>query len=106
LRSTHFLLNIWPDVRPAVERLQRAGLKLALLSSFTPTMLATNVERAGLGGTFDELVSTDRARTYKPDPRAYQLGIDALNQRREQGPFVASAGWDAAGAQLFGYPTY
>ena len=54
--------------------------------------------RAGLG--------TDEARTFKPDPRAYQLGVDALKVKREEILFVAFAGWDAAGAKLFGYPTY
>ena len=78
----------------------------ALLSNFTPVMLDTNVEGAGLRGRFDEVVSTDRARTYKPDPRAYQLGIDALSVARDRILFVAFAGWDAAGARLFGYPTY
>jgi 2-haloacid dehalogenase len=44
--------------------------------------------------------------TFKPDPRAYQLGVDALKVKREEILFVAFAGWDAAGAKLFGYPTY
>jgi 2-haloacid dehalogenase len=51
-------------------------------------------------------VSTDLARTYKPDPRAYQLGVDALGLPREQILFAAFAGWDAAGARRFGYPTF
>jgi len=106
LMNGYLTLKPWPDVVPAIETLKRAGLKLALLSNFTQTMLDTNVERAGLKGTFDEVVSTDLARTYKPAPRAYQLGMDALNVSRERVLFVAFAGWDAAGAKLFGYPTY
>jgi hypothetical protein len=38
--------------------------------------------------------------------RAYQLGVDVLKAKREGIPFVAFAGWDAAGANLFGHPTY
>ena len=52
------------------------------------------------------MLSTDQGATYKPDPRAYQLGPDALKLTREEILFVAFAGWDAAGAKLFGYPTY
>jgi 2-haloacid dehalogenase len=32
--------------------------------------------------------------------------MDALGLQREQIGFVAFAGWDAAGAKWFGYPTY
>ena len=106
LMEGYLALKPWPDVIPAVENMKRAGLTVALLSNFTPVMLDTNVEGAGLRGRFDEVVSTDRARTYKPDPRAYQLGIDALSVARDRILFVAFAGWDAAGARLFGYPTY
>ena len=45
-------------------------------------------------------------RTFKPDPRAYQLGIDTLRLPRDQIVFAAFAGWDAAGAKRFGYPTF
>jgi 2-haloacid dehalogenase len=33
-------------------------------------------------------------------------GIEALNLPREEILFVAFAGWDAAGAKSFGYPTF
>ena len=52
------------------------------------------------------MLSTDRVRTFKPDPRAYQLGIDTLRLPRDQIVFAAFAGWDAAGAKRFGYPTF
>jgi 2-haloacid dehalogenase len=45
-------------------------------------------------------------RSFKPDPRGYQMGVDALRLRREEILFVAFAGWDASGARWFGYPTY
>ena len=69
-------------------------------------MLAANIKSAGLDGMFEHVLSTDQARTYKPDPRGYQLAIDALKLKREEILFAAFAGWDAAGAKLFGYPTF
>jgi FMN phosphatase YigB (HAD superfamily) len=53
---------------------------------------------------FERVLSTDEARTFKPDPRAYQLGVDALKVKREEILFVAFAGWDAAGANCSGIP--
>ena len=52
------------------------------------------------------MISTDTVQTYKPDPHAYQLGIDAFKLQRNQIAFAAFGGWDAAGAKWFGYPTF
>jgi 2-haloacid dehalogenase len=34
------------------------------------------------------------------------MAIDAFAMRKEEILFVAFAGWDAAGAKAFGYPTF
>ena len=68
-------------------------------------MLQANAENAGLTGLFDALVSTDTNRTYKPDRRAYQLGMERLHLAKHDILFAAFGGWDAAGAKAFGYPT-
>jgi 2-haloacid dehalogenase len=106
LLRVHFELKAWPDAMPALTKLRAAGLRLAFLSNFTPGMLNGCIKSAGLDGVFDHVLSTDAARTYKPDPRAYELGTAALELSREQILFAAFAGWDAAGARSFGYPTF
>ncbi len=58
-----------------------------------------------LEGIFEQVLSVDRLRTFKPRPRAYQAAIDALGLPSQQIGYVAYAGWDAAGAKWFGYPT-
>ena len=99
-------LVAWPDVADSLRALKDAGLRLAFLSNMTHEMLEANIRSAGLAGMFDEVLSTDQRKNYKPDPKAYQIGIDALRLRREDILFVAFAGWDAAGAKSFGYPTF
>jgi 2-haloacid dehalogenase len=106
LMSAYLELEVWPEVTPALTSLKNSGFRLAFLSNFTPRMLETNLKYAGLSGLFEQVLSTDLAKTYKPDPRAYQLGADALKLERQEILFVAFAGWDAAGAKLFGYPTF
>jgi 2-haloacid dehalogenase len=106
LMNTFLELVPWPDVVPALDSLAKSGLRLAFLSNFTARMLDANLGRSGLSVRFDRVLSTDRAKTYKPDPRAYGLGTEALRLRREEILFVAHAGWDAAGAKAFGYPTF
>lgn len=99
-------LRVWPDAAAALETLRAAGLRLALLSNMTEAMLRTGLARAQLDPLFDAVISTDAQRTYKPDPRAYQMGVDRLDLRKEEILFVAFAGWDVAGAKWFDYPTY
>jgi len=106
LMSAYLAMKTWPDVGPSLEALTKSGIRLAILSNLTSTMLDSNIKSAKLNGTFEKVLSTDRAKTYKPDPQAYQLGIDALVLSRNEILFVAHAGWDAAGAKLFGYPTF
>jgi 2-haloacid dehalogenase len=69
-------------------------------------MLDAAIKSSGLEGVFEHVLSTDDVRTYKPDPRAYQMGIDAFKLAREEIAFAAFAGWDAAGAAGFGYTTF
>jgi len=106
LLNAYSALKTWPDVIPVLRILKDRGVNLAFLSNFSPKMLHGCMQAAGISGLFDHVLSTDAARTYKPDPRAYQLGVDAFKRRREEILFVAFAGWDAAGAKAFGYPTF
>jgi 2-haloacid dehalogenase len=106
LMGSYLGLKAWPDVEPTLKGLKREGFRLALLSNATPEILRAGVENSGLRDAFDHLLSTDRLKTYKPDPRAYQMGVDAFAQDRSEIAFVAFAGWDAAGAKWFGYTTY
>jgi 2-haloacid dehalogenase len=106
LMSAYLRLKTWPDVVPALSALKKSGIRLAFLSNFTARMLDGCIRSAGLEGMFEHVLSTDQVKTYKPDPRAYQLGPDVLKLRRAEILFVAFAGWDTAGAKAFGYPTY
>jgi 2-haloacid dehalogenase len=106
LLEAYLQLKTWPDAVPALRSLKRAGANLAILSNFTPGMLSGCIAAAELDDMFGHVLSTDAARTYKPDPRAYKLGIENMKLRREEILFAAFAGWDAAGAKSFGYPTF
>lgn len=99
-------LVAWPDARAALESMKAAGLRLAPLANFTPAMIENLLQNAGLRPLFDDIISTDRAKTFKPDPRAYALGPSVLRLQREAIAFAAFGGWDAAGARWFGYPTF
>lgn len=106
LMGAYLELKPWPEVPQALRTLKTAGLRLGFLSNFTGEMLQTNIRNAGLDGMFEQVLSTDQAQAFKPDPRAYRMGLDAFGLPREEMLFAAFAGWDAAGAKAFGYPTF
>jgi 2-haloacid dehalogenase len=106
LMEAYLELRCWPDVPPALRSLRAAGIRLAFLSNMTAGMLEAGMRNSQLDGVFDHVLSTDRVRVYKPDPRAYQMGLNAFHLKPNQILFAAFAGWDAAGAKSFGYPTF
>lgn len=99
-------MTAYPETQGALLALRRRGLRLAFLTNMTAAMVETAVRNAKLEGLFEDTLSTDRVQVYKPDPRAYQMGIDAFGLAREAIVFAAFAGWDVVGAKWFGYRTF
>ncbi len=99
-------IKAWPDVLPALTLLRGANLRLALLANLTVQMMDAGVTNSGLQGIFEPHLSTDQVQAFKPDSRAYQMGLDAFRLPRNDIAFAAFGGWDAAGAKAFGYPTF
>lgn len=106
LVGAYLNLKAWPDVPPVLAALRQAGIRTAILSNFSPAMLDGCLAASGLKGQFDHVLSTDRAKTYKPDPRAYALAVRALGLHKRGIVFVPFASWDAFGAKAYGYPTF
>ena len=105
LMNTYLSLSPWPDVRQGLAQLRKRGVRLAFLSNFTAAMLDANLEAAGLSEFFEPHLTTDLVKAYKPSPQAYQMGPEAFGLQKREIAFAAFAGWDAAGAKWFGYPT-
>jgi 2-haloacid dehalogenase len=106
LESAFTELTPWPDAPKVLRDLAQRGLRLATLANFTPRMIDALLARSGLTNVFEARISTDFARTYKPDPRAYALAETTLGLRRREIAFAAFGGWDAAGARWFGLPSF
>ncbi len=105
LMDSYLAFKCWPDVPEGLDALRRAGLRTAFLSNLTEKIILAGLKNSGLEGRFDYILSADRVKAFKPDPRAYRMGLDAFRLKRRQIVFAASSGWDAAGAKTFGYPT-
>ena len=106
LMQSYLELKAWPDALAALKGLKASGMRMAFLSNFTAAMLDHAVKNSGLEGIFDDHLSTDRVMAFKPDTEAYRMAIRSFGLRKEEIAFAAFAGWDAAGAKWFGYPTF
>jgi 2-haloacid dehalogenase len=106
LMNAWLQLRCWPEVPAALGSLRKSGLLLAFLSNMTFPMLEAGIRNSGLETVFDLVLSTDRVRVFKPDPRSYQMAADALHLPARDITFAASAGWDAAGARAFGFNVF
>lgn len=106
LMNAYLNLKPWPDTVDALKKLRAAGVRIITIANFSEKMLRANADHAGITDLFDELLSTEVNKTYKPEPRAYALGLEHLHLKKEEILFAAFGGWDAYGAKSFGYTTY
>ncbi|RIA55541.1 haloacid dehalogenase type II [Dichotomicrobium thermohalophilum] len=95
-------LDTYDDAASALSALRERGIATAILSNGAPDMLQQAVAHAGFPDLLDHVISVDTVGIYKPDPRTYQLAVDAFDLPREQIGFVSANGWDVAGAAHFG----
>lgn len=97
-------LATFTDVKAILPALGRR--KRAILSNGSPDMLNAVVRHSGLNKELDAVISVDALRTYKPDPRVYRLAVNGLGVEASRIGFVSSNGWDACGAQSFGFHAF
>ena len=103
LMQQYLNLDPYPDVPDMLRRLKDAGMKTAILSNGSPTMLTAAVNSAGLSSLLDASLSVEAVGVYKPHPSVYQLAVDKLGVASPRICFLSSNGWDAAGAAAFGF---
>jgi 2-haloacid dehalogenase/putative hydrolase of the HAD superfamily len=60
----------FPDTNPALERLEKAGLRLGILSNVDDDLLAGT--RRNLSARFDPIVTAQQVRSYKPAPGHFE----------------------------------
>lgn len=98
--------EIYPEVRPALEELQRQGVALAVVSNWDER-LGPLLTRLDLTRYFDALVVSARVGLEKPDPRIFQYALDLLGVPSEAAAHVGdSAREDVEGALAAGMKAF
>ena len=96
-------IDAYPDVRRVLERLKRRGARLLILSNGSAEMLAAATASAGIKDLLDAVISVDSIRSYKTDPRVYELVVERLRLDPPSISFQSSNRWDVAGAVAYGF---
>ena len=102
LMDLYRTLAVFPEVPETLARLRAAGLKTAILSNGSPTMLASAVAGNGLAPLLDAVISVEEVGVFKPDPRVYQRALERLGVTAAEVSFQSSNAWDAYAASAFG----
>ena len=103
LLQAYMTLSCYSEVPDVLDRLNRKGIRCAILSNGSPQMLSSAVKNSGLSEFFDAVISVDMIGQYKPDPRVYRLAVDELKVEKSKIAFQSSNAWDAAGANAYGF---
>jgi len=95
----------YPEAPGVLEELRRRGLRLAVVSNWEPD-LPEVLEQVGLRDYFDAVVASALVGAAKPDPRIFQVALDAVAVRPEEAVHVGdSYEADVRGARAAGvYP--
>ena len=101
LMQKYLNLDLYPEATEALDAL--GAYKLAILSNGSPMMLDKLVKASGIAGRLTDVISVDRAKSFKPDPACYALVEQALGVAKDEVLFVSSNGFDVAGAKHYGF---
>ncbi len=91
-----------PEVPESLARLKAAGLRLATLTNSPPHVLKDQLTNSGLIDYFEQTLSVDAVRKFKPAPEVYQHAATQLDLPLAQIRMVAAHDWDIAGAMRAG----
>jgi HAD superfamily hydrolase (TIGR01509 family) len=96
-----------PGVKSTLAKLHAAGVPMGVLSdSECPgAVLGERLERLGLGGVFNTVVSSLDLERIKPDPVCYRTALRAMGLSADQVGFVGHDTEELAGAARVGMAT-
>jgi 2-haloacid dehalogenase len=91
-------LRPFSDVASNLQRLRDAGLRLAALTNSTAQTAEAQLAFAGLRDHFEQVISADEIRCFKPAPEVYQLAAKRLSVEPGEVRLVSAHEWDVTGA--------
>jgi 2-haloacid dehalogenase len=91
------------EVSAQLQRLKDHGFQLVTLTNSPPALVAAQLDNAGISKFFDQQLSVDSVKAFKPAPKVYEFAASELNQRAADLWLVAAHNWDTSGALAAGW---
>lgn len=91
-------LDAAPDVRPAFERLNDAGIPVICLTNGDPDVTDTLLARNDLTGLVAHTISIDAVQVWKPRARVYHHAAATAGVAPSDMALIACHAWDCQGA--------
>ncbi len=104
LDSRYGELRPWPGVADTLNAVAALGIPIGVVTNCSERLGC--VAAGCVGVDFAAVITAERAGVYKPDPRAYQTGLHALNVAPGRCVFVAGSAYDLFGTAPLGLPTF
>ncbi len=91
-------LEPFADVKPGLERLRAVGYTMVICSNGVPGMLNQLLDAAGLRSYFQDIISADEVRVYKPAPGIYRHAAQRVGRSPEETRLISANPFDVTGA--------
>ena len=103
LLDLYKVLATFPEVDETLKKLKEKKYKLIILSNGTPSLLKELVSSNNLESIFDDVLSIEEVKIYKPHPNVYNIPIKKYQIEKNQFAYLSSNTWDVSAAGNFGF---
>ena len=103
LLDLYKVLSTFPEVKEVLNKLKKKNYKLAILSNGTPSLLKELVKSNNLDNVFDDIFSIEEVKTYKPDPKVYNIPIEKYQIQKNEVAYLSANTWDVSAGGNYGF---
>mgnify|MGYP001198680994 CR=1 FL=1 len=103
LLNLYKILSPFSEVPEVLKNLKKKNYKLAILSNGTPSLLNELVKSNDLENVFDDILSIEEVKIYKPDSKVYDIPVKKYKIQKNEIVFLSANTWDVSGAGNYGY---
>jgi len=103
LLDLYKVLSTFPEVKEVLNKLKEKNYKLAILSNGTPSLLNELVKSNNLDNIFDDVFSIQEVKTYKPDPKVYNIPVKKYQIQKNEVAYLSANTWDVSAGGNYGF---
>ncbi len=103
LLDLYKVLSTFPEAKEVLNKLKEKNYKLAILSNGTPFLLNELVKSNNLDNIFDNIFSIEEVKTYKPDPKVYNIPIKKYQIQKNEVAYLSANTWDVSAGGNYGF---